>query len=248
MGRQPRRVRRHRHDDLAVGRRRRRHRGRQAAHPRLAGRQRLPHRAARRPPRRCWPTPPPGRSRSSPSPASAAPASASASCATPTTSTAAVRRPELGEMVVQTLAGGREHTIDVLADRDGRSVCAVPRRRIEVRSGEVSKGVTVRSPRLQDLAARICAALPARSARSRSRSSSTASPTIPTPTWRSSRSTPATAAGSRWRSRPAPTSPGGSSRSCSACPRRRTPDGWRDGLVMLRYDAAVFVDEADAPA
>ena len=59
---------------------------------------------------------------------------------------AAVRRPELGEMVVQTLAGGREHTIDVLADRDGRCVCAVPRRRIEVRSGEVSKGVTVRSP------------------------------------------------------------------------------------------------------
>ena len=34
---------------------------------------------------------------------------------------AAVRRPELGEMVVQTLAGRREYTIDVLADRDGRT-------------------------------------------------------------------------------------------------------------------------------
>lgn len=72
----------------------------------------------------------------------------------------AVRRPKLGEMVVQTLARGREYTIDVLADRDGRCVCVVPRLRIEVRSGEVSKGVTVRSPRLQDLAGRICAALP----------------------------------------------------------------------------------------
>ena len=28
-------------------------------------------------------------------------------------------------------------------------------------------------------------------------------------------------------------------------PRRRPPAGWRDGLVMLRYDDAVFVDRAD---
>lgn len=56
---------------------------------------------------------------------------------------AAVRRPELGETVVQTLAGGRQYTIDVLADRAGRCVCVIPRRRIEVRSGEVSMGVTI---------------------------------------------------------------------------------------------------------
>ena len=44
-----------------------------------------------------------------------------------------------GEVVVQTVAAGVEHTIDALVDRAGRCVCAVPRRRIEVRAGEVSK-------------------------------------------------------------------------------------------------------------
>ena len=59
--------------------------------------------------------------------------------------------------------------------------------------------------------------------------------------WRSSSSTPASAAASRCRARRAPTSRGGCSRTCSACPSTAAADGWRDGLVMLRYDAAVFV-------
>ncbi len=66
----------------------------------------------------------------------------------------------VGEVVVQTVAAGREHTIDVLVDRTGACVCAVPRRRIEVRAGEVSKAITVRSPTLEQLAADVCAALP----------------------------------------------------------------------------------------
>lgn len=160
----------------------------------------------------------------------------------------AVSRPELGEMVVQTLAGGREHTIDVLADRDGRCVCAVPRRRIEVRSGEVSKGVTVRSPRLEDLAARICAALPG------------AFGTIAVQVFvdgdpddeeadlavieinaRYGGGFPlALEAGAdfpRWQLE-----------ELLGLPSTASAAGWRDGLVMLRYDAAVFVDETDAPA
>jgi carbamoyl-phosphate synthase large subunit len=156
----------------------------------------------------------------------------------------AVGRPELGEMVVQTLAPGREHTIDVLADRGGRCVCAVPRRRIEVRSGEVSKGVTVRSPELQDLAARICEALPG------------AFGTITIQVFvgdapgrlavieinaRYGGGFPlALEAGAdfpRWQLE-----------ELLGLPSTATADGWRDGLVMLRYDAAVFVDEADAPA
>lgn len=156
----------------------------------------------------------------------------------------AVSRPELGEMVVQTLAPGREHTIDVLADRHGRCVCAVPRRRIEVRSGEVSKGVTVRSPQLQELAARICQALPG------------AFGTITIQVFvgdapgelavieinaRYGGGFPlALEAGAdfpRWQLEELL---GLSSTAAS--------DGWRDGLVMLRYDAAVFVDEADTSA
>jgi carbamoyl-phosphate synthase large subunit len=156
----------------------------------------------------------------------------------------AVSRPELGEMVVQKLAPGREHTIDVLADREGRCVCAVPRRRIEVRSGEVSKGVTVRSPELQGLAARVCEALPG------------AFGTITIQVFvgdapgelavieinaRYGGGFPlALEAGAdfpRWQLE-----------ELLGLPSTASPDGWRDGLVMLRYDAAVFVDEADAPA
>ena len=156
----------------------------------------------------------------------------------------AVGRPELGEMVVQTLAPGREHTIDVLADRDGRCVCAVPRRRIEVRSGEVSKGVTVRSPELQELAAAICQALPG------------AFGTITIQVFvgdepgqlavieinaRYGGGFPlALEAGAdfpRWQLE-----------ELLGLPSTAAPDDWRDGLVMLRYDAAVFVDESEAPA
>lgn len=65
-----------------------------------------------------------------------------------------------GDFVVQTIAPGEEYTIDVLADKLGRCVCAVPRHRIEVRAGEVSKGMTVRSQKLIELAFGICDALP----------------------------------------------------------------------------------------
>ena len=160
----------------------------------------------------------------------------------------AVGRPELGEMVVQTLAAGREHTIDVLADRDGRCVCAVPRRRIEVRSGEVSKGVTVRSPRLQDVAARICAALPGAFGTITVQvfvdgdpDDEAADLAVIEINARYGGGFPlALEAGAdfpRWQLE-----------ELLGLPSTATPDRWRDGLVMLRYDAAVFVDEADAPA
>jgi carbamoyl-phosphate synthase large subunit len=65
-----------------------------------------------------------------------------------------------GGFIVQTIAPGIEHTVSLLADRSGRCLCAVPRRRLEVRSGEVSKGMTVRSRPVIDLAWRLCEALP----------------------------------------------------------------------------------------
>lgn len=65
-----------------------------------------------------------------------------------------------GEMIVQTLARGQEYTIDVFIDHAGKARCSVPRLRVETRSGEVSKGVTVRHPEVQQLAERVCEALP----------------------------------------------------------------------------------------
>jgi carbamoyl-phosphate synthase large subunit len=65
-----------------------------------------------------------------------------------------------GDFVVQTVARGVEYTVDVLVNRAGKCVCAIPRRRIQVRSGEVFKGVTHRRAELIDLAGRIAEALP----------------------------------------------------------------------------------------
>jgi len=61
--------------------------------------------------------------------------------------------------VVQERVDGPEFTVDVWLD-GGTSVCAVPRRRIEVRAGEVSKGVTVADPEVAALAARVAESLP----------------------------------------------------------------------------------------
>jgi carbamoyl-phosphate synthase large subunit len=63
------------------------------------------------------------------------------------------------ELLVQSLATGQEHTVDVLV-LGGQVVTTVPRRRIEVRSGEVAKAVTTRSPELMELAEKLASALP----------------------------------------------------------------------------------------
>ena len=47
--------------------------------------------------------------------------------------------------IVQEFVEGIEHTMDVYTGLDGRPQCVVPRRRLEVRSGEVSKGVIVKN-------------------------------------------------------------------------------------------------------
>jgi carbamoyl-phosphate synthase large subunit len=64
------------------------------------------------------------------------------------------------QLVVQTIAPGVEHTVDLFVDRDGRCRVAVPRRRLEVRSGEVSKGMTVHDAAIETLAAQVAEALP----------------------------------------------------------------------------------------
>jgi carbamoyl-phosphate synthase large subunit len=64
------------------------------------------------------------------------------------------------ELIVQSVAPGREYTIDVYVDEHGACRCAVPRRRIEVRAGEVSKAVTARSPELIRIARDVVRALP----------------------------------------------------------------------------------------
>jgi carbamoyl-phosphate synthase large subunit len=62
--------------------------------------------------------------------------------------------------IVQELWQGREFTINVFFDRSGQLRCAVPHERLEVRAGEVSKGVTRRMPVLEEAAKKLAQALP----------------------------------------------------------------------------------------
>jgi carbamoyl-phosphate synthase large subunit len=63
------------------------------------------------------------------------------------------------ESVVQEFIRGDEHTVDVYAGVDGVPRVAVPRRRLEVRGGEVSKARTVRHPGIIGQSLRLVEAL-----------------------------------------------------------------------------------------
>jgi carbamoyl-phosphate synthase large subunit len=145
-----------------------------------------------------------------------------------------------GPWVVQSVAPGEEHTIDVFVDGSGVLRCAVPRRRIEVRGGEVSKAVTVEDSSLSDLAAAVVAALPGarfvgniqvfidRSTGKMSVIEINARFGGGFPlSWRAGADFP------RWMIE-----------DLLGLPSSAAPDRWRPGLVMLRYDDAVFLDAA----
>jgi carbamoyl-phosphate synthase large subunit len=61
--------------------------------------------------------------------------------------------------IVQELWHGAEYTVNIFFDRSGALRCAVPHRRIEVRSGEVSKGRTERVEILTSAARRLAPSL-----------------------------------------------------------------------------------------
>lgn len=63
-------------------------------------------------------------------------------------------------MIVQEFLQGDEFTINVYVDGDGRLVTAIPHRRLSIRAGEVEKGRTIRRPEFRDIAERLVAALP----------------------------------------------------------------------------------------
>jgi carbamoyl-phosphate synthase large subunit len=65
-----------------------------------------------------------------------------------------------GDYVIQEVAEGSEFTVNLYVNKMGECVCAIPHLRMEVRAGEVSKGVTVRNPKLIDLARQVATALP----------------------------------------------------------------------------------------
>jgi carbamoyl-phosphate synthase large subunit len=145
------------------------------------------------------------------------------------------------DAVIQTLARGHEHTIDVLAARDGTCRATVPRRRLEVRAGEVSKAVTVRSAPLEELAAKLCEALPGTFGALNVQvfmSEDGSELAVIELNARFGGGFPlALAAGANF--------PGAMVQDVRRQPITATVDGWRSAVVMLRYDAAVFLDDTE---
>lgn len=139
--------------------------------------------------------------------------------------------------IVQELWQGREYTVNVFFDRAGQLHCAIPHERVEVRAGEVSKGVTRRIPALEDAAQKLAAVLPG--ARGPLCFQAIVAPSGEIAVFeingRFGGGFPlAHRAGARmaqWLLEEA------SDRSLSA------HNDWRAGVTMLRYDAAVFFDE-----
>lgn len=62
--------------------------------------------------------------------------------------------------MVQELVTGEEFTCDVLAGLDGKVRCVVPRKRLEIRGGEVSKGLTMKDPAIMAAAQKVVECLP----------------------------------------------------------------------------------------
>jgi carbamoyl-phosphate synthase large subunit len=64
------------------------------------------------------------------------------------------------DAIVQELISGEEYTIDILVDFQGKVISIVPRLRIETRAGEISKGITVKNPDLIAAAKQVVESLP----------------------------------------------------------------------------------------
>ncbi len=147
-----------------------------------------------------------------------------------------------GDYLVQTVAPGHEYTVDVYVDRTGQCRCAVPRLRLETRGGEVTKGVTVRHEGIQDLARRVVESLPGAWGVMNIQifyDQTTGQLNVIEINPRFGGGYPLThAAGAhmtRWMIEEA-----------MGLPSTARDDTWQDGLVMLRYDEAVYVTREQA--
>jgi carbamoyl-phosphate synthase large subunit len=144
------------------------------------------------------------------------------------------------DYVVQTIAPGEEYTIDVLVDRRGQCLCAVPRKRLEVRGGEVSKAVTRRHGELIDLATRLAESLPGAYGVLNIQvfwDEETRSANVIEINARVGGGFPLTwQAGGRY--------PQWMIEEILGRPVTAAADQWHDGLLMLRFDEAVYVRAA----
>ena len=147
----------------------------------------------------------------------------------------ALPRAEAEPLIVQQLLIGAEYTINMFFDETGRARCVIPHRRMQVRAGEVEKGVTERRADLCALGWRIAEHFTGvRGVICFQAIVDESGPSIFEINARFGGGYPlahqAGAQFARWLLEEAAGLP------VSA------HDAWRDGVVMLRYDAAAFLE------
>lgn len=137
--------------------------------------------------------------------------------------------------ILQEFLPGREFTVSIYADREGRIRCAVPHERLRVRSGEVEKGVTVRDDALCGIARKLAGELEGtRGAMCfQARMDATGHPSVFEINARFGGGYPlihqAGARFSLWMLE-----------ECLGLPRTNNDD-WQSDVLMLRFDDAIFV-------
>jgi carbamoyl-phosphate synthase large subunit len=147
---------------------------------------------------------------------------------------------KIREPLFQELAVGREYTLDILVDFEGIVRCVVPRERVETRAGEISKGVTRKIPALIDAGVRVAAALPGAIGCITLQLfyESGKEPCLLEINCRFGGGFPLSAAAGadfpRW-----------IVEWCLGLDPPVALDAWKDGLVMLRFDDAVFADATE---
>ena len=135
--------------------------------------------------------------------------------------------------VAQEKLEGPEYTVNCFADLNGRLRAAVPHRRIETRAGEVSKAVTERREDLQKLAEQIVQAVPGLRG-------PFCFQVILTSTGAKVFEINARFGGGYPLAHAAGATFGKWIIEEALCRPTTAHNNWQDGLVMLRYDAAIF--------
>ena len=139
--------------------------------------------------------------------------------------------------IVQSIAPGVEYTVSVYANRGGQALCAVPRERLEVRNGEGFKARAVRNAAIEELACRVINRLPGASGVLNVQifhDAKTGELNIIEINPRFGGGYPlAWHAGARY--------PQWLIEELRGLPSSASANGWTGGMVMLRYDDAVFV-------
>ncbi|MFZ3172015.1 MAG: ATP-grasp domain-containing protein [Carboxydocellales bacterium] len=142
------------------------------------------------------------------------------------------------EPIIQELVVGDEYTIDVLVDLNGNICSVVPRLRIETRAGEVSKGMTVKNPAIIVAGMKVVEALPGAVGCITVQCFLTPSGDI-----KFIEINPRFGGGFPLSSQAGADFPRWIIEMILGCKKQIAFDSWQDGVVMLRYDDAIFVSK-----